>query len=207
MSNNNDNINNIDKYYPSIDKNLINNLCKNNTIRNLINLSTQTDLYIFNKKNRKWQLKSKDDLLRECETIKKKELKLSSNMLLNLAKLNEVKDINDVKNIYQNLENKMTNINKLIDCIHNLETETEKSINNLSKLNNSNINIVDFDTVKKPNKSCNVSNSEIKIFNNKALESSSSNDKFIDLSFKVESDKIKTSTQSSEDYIECYTNC
>jgi len=42
--------NNIVKYYSSIDKDIINILCKNEILKNLIKLSTETDIYIFNKK-------------------------------------------------------------------------------------------------------------------------------------------------------------
>ena len=75
----------INKYYPGIDKNMLTDLCKNNSLKNLINLSTQTDISVFNNN----KLKKKEKLLKECEKIKKQELKKSSTMLSNLAKLNQ----------------------------------------------------------------------------------------------------------------------
>lgn len=176
----------INNYYSSIDPVIIDNLCKDNNIKNLINLSTITDLYIFNKKNQKWKLKPKDKLLKECETIKKKELKTSSSMLSNLAKLNSIDDINNVKTICDNLQCKMNAIEQVIGCIKQLDSsidlvpikyDNEKEINN----------IVSFDELggKKKNKE------QIKIFddNLKNLDSTPS------------------SSSSDDDFIECYSNC
>jgi len=56
--------NNIVKYYSSIDKDIINILCKNEILKNLIKLSTETDIYIFNKKYKNWQIKTKNKLLK-----------------------------------------------------------------------------------------------------------------------------------------------
>ena len=105
-----DNKDNIIKYYSSIDNNLLDDLCKNSNIKNLINLSTYSDINVFNKKKNKYHLKTKNKLLKECENIKKKSL-------LNLAKLNDNK-----------IENKIENINKLIICLNNLDKEKYKYI-------------------------------------------------------------------------------
>lgn len=107
----------IDTYYSKVDKKVLINLCKNNNLKNLINLSTQTDINVFNKN----KLKNKDKLLKECEQIKKKELKHTSMLLSNLAKLNQINDIQNVHNVCQTLENKITNIDKIIDCVKILD--------------------------------------------------------------------------------------
>jgi hypothetical protein len=135
MNNEND-LTNIDQYYSSINKNLLSDLCKNNNLKNLIKLSTLTDIYIFNKKNKKWSLKSRDKLLKECETIKKKEIKLSSSILSNLAKLNC--DTTEIKNTCWKLENKLSNLDKIITCINNLNKSTSSE---------SKKNIVSFDLI------------------------------------------------------------
>lgn len=115
----------IDTYYSKVDKKVLTNLCKNSNLKNLINLSTQTDINVFNKN----KLKNKDKLLKECEQIKKKELKHTSTLLSNLAKLNQVNDIQNIHNVCQTLENKITNIDKIIDCVKVLEVnETEASV-------------------------------------------------------------------------------
>lgn len=139
-------INNVNEYYSSIDKNIINNLCKNNNLKNLINLSTQSDVFVFNKRNK--TLKSKEKLLNECKQIKNKELKTTSSMLSNLAKLNNSKQItipnsnsnptDNVKQICKQLENKMNTIDQMISCINDLDTDSPT-------LKNYNVKIVNID--------------------------------------------------------------
>lgn len=201
---------NIDNYYSSIDKNTLDSFCSNENLRNLIYLSTKTDINVFNKKYKKWQLKNKDTLLKECEQVKKKELKNSSNLLSNLAKLNENNDIITVRNICSTLEDKMTHINELIGCINNIDsTQIEKpklltSDNFSDSLSNKqNINIVSFDPVTKLNNDKKFKITIENINNNKIgniLENKSSN--LINLS-----NLNKLNTDSSDSYIECYSNC
>jgi len=119
----------LDKYYSLVDKNLMDNMYKNNNLRNLLNLSTKSELYIFNKKNRKWQLKSKDKLLKECNQIKKKEIKESSIMLSNLAKLSNNNDYKSVSNIYNNLQTKIADIDEIVNCINHIDISSESVIN------------------------------------------------------------------------------
>jgi len=130
----------IEHYYFSVDKNLITNLCKNNNLKNLIKLSTVSDLYIFNKKNKKWYLKSKEKLLQECNNIKKKELKTSSTMLLNLAKLNTLQDGTEVKDICKILETKINNLDNLIKYINDIDPSLDKNPNILSNVSKNKIN-------------------------------------------------------------------
>lgn len=135
-------IKSLNDYYSSVDKNLIDDMYKNNNLRNLINLSTKSDLYIFNKKNKKWQLKSKDKLLKECNQIKKKEIKESSMMLSNLAKLSSNNEFNTVSTIYNNLQTKIADIDEIVNCINHIDISSES-------INNFNPNIVNFDNKQK----------------------------------------------------------
>jgi len=129
-----DNINidtdNIDKYYSTVDKNVINNLCTDNNIKNLIHLSAKTDINPFNKCKKKWNLKSKNKLLKECENIKKKEFKEIYSRLNNLSKLGN-NNIDDLKNIYKKSENKMDTLHKLINCINNINLSSQDSTINI----------------------------------------------------------------------------
>ena len=111
----------MEKYYSSIDIKVLNDMCKNNNLKNLINLSTQTDIYVFNKN----KLKDTKKILKECEQIKKKELKKSSTILSNLAKLNQIDDIKNIHDVCQNLEDKITNIDKIIDCVKVLDVNND----------------------------------------------------------------------------------
>lgn len=85
---------------------------ENISLKHLINLSSNTNINIYNKN----KIKSKDKIINECEKVKKKELKNSSILLANLAKLST--DINEVKNIYSNLENKISKIDQIINIVN-----------------------------------------------------------------------------------------
>jgi hypothetical protein len=136
----------LNEYYSSVDKNLLENLSKNNNLRNLINLSTKSDINIFNKKNKKWQLKSKDKLLKECNQVKKKEIKESSIMLSNLAKLSNNNQYNSVSSIYSNLQSKIADIDKIVDCINHIDTTSESVSQDFKP------NIVNFNEISINNK-------------------------------------------------------
>ena len=103
---------NITKYYSSIDNDILNKLSKNTNIKNLINLSTYSDINIFDNKKNKYKLKSKKRILKECE-IKKKEIL----NIANLAKLNNNTENNNIKNNTEN--NNIKNINKIISYLNN----------------------------------------------------------------------------------------
>ena len=66
----------------------------NNNIKNLILLSSNTDLNLFNKKKNKWVLKNKNKLLKYYEKIKKKELKS-----LEQIKKKELKELQQINNM------------------------------------------------------------------------------------------------------------
>ncbi len=151
----------LNEYYSSVDKNLLENLSKNNNLRNLINLSTKSDINIFNKKNKKWQLKSKDKLLKECNQVKKKEIKESSIMLSNLAKLSNNNQYNSVSSIYSNLQSKIADIDKIVDCINHIDTTSESVSQDFKP------NIVNFNEIS-------INNKELKINLNLDSKSESS---------------------------------
>jgi hypothetical protein len=156
--------NNINKYYNLVDTNYINNLCKNSNLKNLINLSIQTDLYIFDKKKKKNKLKNKLSLLKECDKIKKKEIKNSSNMLSNLAKICKNNDdiynnpvTEKIKNIYKTLENKINNIDEIVNVIKIIDIDDANNsksyeIDNLNESIFINLNNIEGDitTVRAP---------------------------------------------------------
>ena len=111
-------LNEINSYYSSVDKTVIGDLCKNPNLRTLLLLSAESNVNVFNKKKNKWELKPNNKILKDCEQSKKKEVKASSSMLSNLAKLNSTST--EVTNICHSLENKITNIDKMIDCVNTI---------------------------------------------------------------------------------------
>jgi hypothetical protein len=200
---------NINKYYSSVDKNVINHLCTDSNIKNLIHLSIKTELNPFNKSKKKWNLKSKRKLLKECDNIKKKEVKEFSFHLNNLSKLEN----NNLKNIYKNSENKMDNLYKLINCINNIDLSSHESSNNiienileqkeLSNINPYQINsdkdkttyIVEYDNNHKSNI---VSFDIVKI----KKKPKKKNNKIINLTILN-----NLQSESSDNYLECFGNC
>jgi hypothetical protein len=118
-------MNNIDDY----------NLPMNNNIKNLILLSSKTELNIFNKKKNKWELKSKDKLLKDYEKIKRKELK--SLEQIKKKELKEIQQINKqgMKDTHYSLahlsqlgnnnfsvfKNKIDILDKIYDCITHID--------------------------------------------------------------------------------------
>lgn len=100
----------------------MNNSLEDNNLSQLIKLSSDSDIEIFDKN---LNLKSKDLILKKCEAIKKKELKeikKTSNMLSNLAKLSNSENIEQIKLTYNNLEHKINNINNIEEIIKYLNT-------------------------------------------------------------------------------------
>jgi esterase/lipase len=84
-------------------------------IKNLVHLSTNNNINIYDKNNK---IKSKNKIIDDCLKIKKKELKDISKVLLNLSKLSQ---FNNVKDIYTNYENKINNIDKIISIVNTEE--------------------------------------------------------------------------------------
>ena len=202
----------MNEYYSSVDKNLIQNMYKNNNLRNLINLSSKSDLYIFNKKNKKWQLKSKDKLLKECNQIKKKEIKESSIMLSNLAKLADNNEYKTVYYIYNNLQTKIADIDKIVSCINHINISSESNNNNF------NPNIVNFDDINNKkelitnfdinDKKESIINLNLDINDKKEsitnLDINDKKESIINLDINIDS---KSESSCCENYIECYGNC
>lgn len=214
--------NKIINHYSLVDKNTINTLCANDNLKNLILLSTKTDINVFNKKYKKWQLKDRDKLLKECEQIKKKELKNSSLMLSNLAKLNQTNETIKVQDICSNLEDRMTNLDQLIGCINNIESfkiqsNQMENINNLlndsDKSDKLDINIVSFDPLFSKNEVRQKIKKE-KQFKIKIVNESNNENNLTNLcnlsSLIVEQNMAPPNInpmEYSDSFIECYSNC
>jgi len=124
--------NDINEYYSNISSDYLLDICKNNKFKNLIKLSIETNINIFNINKNNYKIKNQEQLLKECEIIKKKEIKNSSSKLSNLAKLNTNYNY-DVKNIFNNLENKINKIDELIISIKTINKSNIESNNIINK--------------------------------------------------------------------------
>ena len=123
-------MNNENNKYAAIDTSIIDNISNNSNfnIQNLMKLSKDTELYIFNKKYKKWTLKSKEKLIKECENIKKKEIKKTTSILSNLAKINP--QSTDIRSHYNILEDKISKLDDIVSCLNeeNLENKEQKML-------------------------------------------------------------------------------
>jgi hypothetical protein len=109
--------NKIEDYYKNIDKPVINNYINNINFKNILELSTITDLYVFKKeKKNQWKLKDKRQLLKECEYERKKTIKEVTTSLNVLSK-DKSSNIKDIKVKNSNMINKIENIDSLIENI------------------------------------------------------------------------------------------
>jgi len=111
--------NNIETYYKNIDKPVIDNCVNNLNLKNLLALSTITDLYLFTKKKKKneWKLKDKRELLKECDIKRKKTIKEVSTSLNVLSKNKSTNLVKEIKIKNDTLLNKIENIDSLIETI------------------------------------------------------------------------------------------
>jgi hypothetical protein len=220
---------NLKDYYSSNNKNLSNSIYSNNNIKNLIYLSSQMDINPFNKKNKKWELKTKEKIIKECEQVKKKKLKDFSSILSNLAKIGS-NNTTEVKSIYKSFENKLDNIDKIITCATYINTPLQKvnsivepKVNSIvePKVNlivEPKVNLIVEPTQKntyiiehEPNSQSNIVSFDIVGFTNIKQKKNKKSENYQDIkTIEINNDKIKKNIKilsESDDYLECFSNC
>ena len=118
MEINKNNLDNLENYYKNIDKPIINDCLNKFNLKNLLELSTITDLYVFTKQKKKeWILKEKRMLLKECDNKRKQKLKAVTESINELSK-NKSKDLLlEVKQKNNSLLNEIETIDTLIETI------------------------------------------------------------------------------------------
>jgi len=172
----------------------------NNNIKNLILLSNNKDLNLFNKKKNKWVLKNKDKLLKDYEKIKKKELKsleqIKKRELKELQQINkrELKDIHCSllhlaqlgNNNFSVFKHKIDILDKIYDCITHIDiTISEEQY----MISNKNIIMQNTRIIKSENNMKNQQLSPIKI------------------KYTIpNSPKSNNIISSNEQYLECFSN-
>jgi hypothetical protein len=129
MENNNFNVRIID-FYKKINKPIIDKMVTDNSFKNILELSTVSEIALLKKEKNNWYLKDKKKILKEIESTKKKKIKEIKN---NLSKINIIK-INDIK---EN-NNKLISDLESIDLLkNNIEDDIiYNNIRNLSLLSN-----------------------------------------------------------------------
>jgi hypothetical protein len=111
------------KYYTSIDEPVLNEFCKNDYVRLLLELSAKTKLDVLQKKYKRWIIKDKYDIITQCKKIKRKEIKQTMNLLTKLADKIQPDALSEIKELNTQLEDKINDINMIIDHISSSEEE------------------------------------------------------------------------------------
>jgi hypothetical protein len=119
-----DEIDSINNFYNSVDKPIIDEFCKNNYIKDLLKMSTQNNVSIVTKKNKRWIIKDKDKIINQCKRRKRKEINNTVSILAQLAKSCSNNSIIEIKKLNYQLEDRISNIDKMIDHI-SISTEEE----------------------------------------------------------------------------------
>ena len=175
MENTNFNVRIID-FYKEINKPIIDKMITNNSFKNILELSTISEIPLLKKQKNNWFLKDKQKILKEIETSKKKKMKEIKNNLykINIIKINDIKENNN--KLFSDLES--------IDLLkNNIENDIiYNNIKNLSLLSNN------IELTKQPKKKQKggTDNKKIKII-------------------KIDFDKLNISSDST-DFIEVFSN-
>jgi len=190
MENNKFNIRIID-FYKNVDKPVIDNMVNNESFKNILELSTFSEIPLLKKDKNNWKLKDKRIILKDLENSKKRKIKEIKN---NLSKLDEIKII-DIKETNNKLMTDLESINTLKNKI-----EDDEVFNNLMKISHLS-NGVDLTKTNKKQKGGSKSK-------NKDMDSSI---KIIDIE-ENNFEKIKlnipknTLSSDSDDFIEIFSN-
>ena len=184
MENNNFKVRIID-FYKKINKPIIDKMVTDNSFKNILELSTVSEIPLLKKEKNNWYLKDRKKILKEIESTKKKKIKEMKN---NLSKINIIK-INDIK---EN-NNKLISDLESIDLLkNNIEDDIiYNNIRNLSLLSNN------IELTKKPKRIQLGGTSNLNIRDNKNKK----NLKII----KINLDELNISSDSN-DFIEIFSN-
>ena len=131
------NKNNLENYYKNIDKPIINDYLNKFNLKNLLELSTITDLYVFTKQKKKeWKLKEKKILLKECDNKRKQKIKEVYDCIDELTKSKSHKILVDVKHKNNILLDEIGKIDSFIETIEKDYPEIETIYHFLEKFSN-----------------------------------------------------------------------
>jgi hypothetical protein len=124
MENNNFNLL-VSNFYKDINEPIINKIITNNSFKNILELSTLSEIPIIKKEKNNWYLIDKPIVLKNITTLQKKKIK---EIKKNLSKIDIIK-INDIKNSNNKLFSDLESIDLLKDNIIN-----DNIYDNLKKL-------------------------------------------------------------------------
>ena len=196
MENNKFNLRIID-FYKNIDVPIINNMVSNDSFKNILELSSISEISLLKKQKKKWCLIDKRKILKDIEITKKKKINEIKN---NLSKIDIIK-IDDIKNNNNKLLSDLESINLLKNNI--IDDDIYNNIKNLSLLSNVVELIKDRPTNKQNKKKNQLGglNSSIKIIDFE--ENINTKQKLEIIKLNLEKTVI---IQDSDDFIEIFSN-
>lgn len=188
-------------FYKDVDKPIIDNMINNESFKNILELSTVSEIPLLKKDKNNWSLKDKRVILKDLDNSKKKKIKEIKN---NLSKLDEIKII-DIKESNNKLMSDLESINILKNKLE--DDEFYNNLKNISKLSNG-IELIKKSKTQPKQKGGNKEKPyELKL-ENSMLKSSI---KIIDIEEnKLEKIKLNipknTLSSDSDDFIEIFSN-
>ena len=117
-------------FYKNIDIPIINNMVSDNVFKNILELSSISEISLLKKQKKNWCLIDKRKILKDIEMIKKRKINEIKN---NLSKIDIIK-IDDIKNNNNKLFSDLESINLLKNNIN--DDDIYNNIKNLSLLSN-----------------------------------------------------------------------
>ena len=200
MENNNIKLCKLCKFYKDIDEPIINNMITDDSFKNILELSSVSEIQLLKKQKDNWCLIDKKTLLKNITTTKNKKLKEIKN---NLSKIDSIK-INDIKENNNKLFSDLESIDLLKNNIE--DDNIYNNIKNLSLLSNK----VELKKKYKKNKKSDFGSS-IKIIDiEENIEENTKENTKENIKEKLEIIKLNLDKMfilsDSDDYIEVFTN-
>ena len=181
MEHNNFKIRIID-FYKEINKPIIDKMITDDSFKNILDLSSISEIQLLKKEKNNWYLKDKNKILKEIETRKKTKMK---EIKRNLSKINIIK-INDIK---ENNNKLITDLESIDLLKNNIEDDIiYNNIKNLSLLSNN------IDLTKNTKKKQSGGTHDLNIKNKRNLKI-----------IKINLDELNLSSDSN-DFIEIFSN-
>lgn len=85
-----------------------------NNLKNILNIKNDNNIFRYDEKKKKWILKDKYKIIKNCNTEKKNKLKNLSRIIKNLSKIPNENTLKQIKDINKKYEEEIQNLDDLI---------------------------------------------------------------------------------------------
>lgn len=129
------NYNSISNYYNELESDSImelESLCKSREdIKNFLDKTINYNIYLFKKKNKKWNIKSEKQIINDCKSKKKTLLRKHADKIVNLSKTEQYDTIEKLELETKHLSNHIENIDSILNS---LESESNDEYENIKSI-------------------------------------------------------------------------